>query len=89
MEEVRDHEPMMALDGSEDGLKFYREITSNAKTALQDGGYLLYEIGYDQGNEVRAIMENNGFDDIEVIKDLAGLDRVVKGRKKIGGNNNV
>lgn len=84
MDEVKIHEPMMALDGYEDGLYFYREITSKAKGYLRVGGWLMYEIGYDQGEEVKAIMINNGFDDIEIIKDLAGLDRIVKGRI-IGG----
>ena len=86
MEEVKFNEPFMALDGSEDGLKFYRRITEESVKYLRAGGYLVYEIGYDQAVEVRAIMESNGFDDIEIIKDLAGLDRVVCGRLDNGGN---
>lgn len=86
MEEVKFNEPFMALDGSEDGLKFYRRITEESVKYLSAGGYLVYEIGYDQAVEVRAIMESNGFDDIEIIKDLAGLDRVVCGRLDNGGN---
>lgn len=77
--EVRDHEPMMALNGGEDGLFFYRRITENAKDYLKKGGFLLYEIGYDQAGDVTDIMEKNGFMDVKVIKDLAGLDRVVSG----------
>ena len=84
MSEVKDHEPMMALDGYEDGLYFYREITKASVAYIKENGWLLYEIGYDQGEAVKAIMLDNGFDDIEIIKDLAGLDRVVKGRKTGG-----
>lgn len=89
MDEVRLHEPFMALDGSEDGLRFYRKITEDATKHLKENGFLIYEIGCDQASEVRAIMENNGFDDIEIIKDLAGLDRVVFGQLDNGGNKNV
>ena len=67
MPEVRDHEPRMALDGSADGLVFYRKITEQAGSYLKEGGKLCFEIGYDQG------------DDVQVLKDLAGLDRVVTG----------
>lgn len=77
--EVKEHEPMLALDGGADGLDFYRRITKGAKDYLKKGGRLLYEIGYDQGREVSEIMEKNGFMDVKVIKDLAGLDRVVSG----------
>ena len=79
MPEVRDYEPMMALDGTEDGLFFYREITKKAKDYLNRGGMLYYEIGCDQEEEVCAIMETEGFREIEVVKDFAGLDRVVYG----------
>lgn len=89
MEEVKLNEPAMALDGGGDGLLFYREITQEALKYLRVGGYLIYEIGYDQAIEVRALMETKGFDDIEIIKDLAGLDRVVCGRLDNGGNKNV
>ena len=81
MIEVKDHEPRLALDGDEDGLKFYRTITMEAKEFLKLGGYLIYEIGCDQGDDLRIIMEDNGFKDIEIIKDLAGLDRVCVGVK--------
>lgn len=79
MIEVKEHEPRLALDGDEDGLRFYRTITEEAKDFLKPGGYLLYEIGCDQGDDLRNIMEENGFTDIEIIKDLAGLDRVCLG----------
>ena len=79
-DEVRLHEPVMALDGSADGLEFYRRISAKAPEYLKPGGYLLYEIGYNQGQQVSMIMEEAGFRDVEIIKDLAGLDRVVKAR---------
>ena len=77
--EVKDHEPRLALDGTEDGLFFYREITQHAHEYLNDGGWLLVEIGYDQGPDVYALFGENGFKDVEVVKDLAGNNRVVKG----------
>jgi release factor glutamine methyltransferase len=77
--EVKDHEPMLALDGSESGYVFYEQITSQASAYLKDGGILAYEIGYNQAERVQALMEQAGFDEIQVIKDLAGLDRVVIG----------
>lgn len=82
MEEVRDHEPKMALDGTEDGLYFYRRISREAGGYLKPGGVLAFEIGYDQGGPVRLMLENAGYEETRVVKDLAGLDRVVLGRKK-------
>ncbi len=79
MPEVRNFEPMMALDGTEDGLYFYRRIIADAKKHLTRGGQLFFEIGYDQGEEVSDLMRENGYLDVEVAKDLAGLDRVVYG----------
>lgn len=79
MEEVRCHEPRMALDGGEDGLHFYRRIIQESGKYLADNGYLFFEIGYNQGEEVKALMEDAGFRDCQVIKDLAGLNRVVMG----------
>lgn len=78
-EEVRCHEPRQALDGHEDGLYFYQKITSAARNYLSPGGWLLFEIGYDQGRTVEEFMRRNGFTDVKVVKDLAGLDRVVSG----------
>ena len=77
--EVKDHEPRLALDGTEDGLFFYKKITAEAGDYLNDGGWLLVEIGYDQGPDVSTLFKEAGFKDVEVIKDLAGNDRVVKG----------
>lgn len=77
--EVKDHEPRLALDGTEDGLLFYRKITEKSPDYLNEGGWLLVEIGYDQGESVSQLFIDNGFKEVEVIKDLAGNDRVVKG----------
>ena len=83
MEEVRDHDPRLALDGHEDGLYFYRTITEQAGDYLVPGGWLLYEIGCSQGEDVAALLRKYKFEDIEIRQDLAGLDRVVLGRKKL------
>lgn len=80
MEEVRLFDPVMALDGGEDGLYFYRNIVSDAPGYLKDGGWLMVEIGHDQGEVVAGLLKKAGFGRVEVCKDLAGLDRVVKGR---------
>lgn len=79
MPEVRDHEPHMALDGKEDGLFFYKRITEQAYRFLKRGGQLFFEIGYDQAEAVTELMRQNGYTEIEVKQDYAGLDRVVSG----------
>ncbi len=79
-EEVRLHDPLLALDGDTDGLKFYRKITDSARNYLNTGGYLCYEIGHDQAQSVSDILSLYGYNDIKVVKDLAGLDRVVIAR---------
>jgi release factor glutamine methyltransferase len=79
MPEVREYEPMSALDGSEDGLYFYRRIVDKSTGYIRKGGYLFFEIGYNQGEAVSNMMRDAGFDQVEVIKDYAGLDRVVMG----------
>lgn len=81
MPEVRDHDPMMALDGGEDGLFIYRKLIPQAYERLQDKGSLFLEIGYDQGGSVSLIMREAGFHGVTVAQDLAGNDRVVYGRK--------
>lgn len=81
MEEVRDHEPKMALDGGPDGLDFYRRILEGAGDHLKKGGWLLVEIGYDQADAVRSMFADYRYESVDVIKDLAGLDRVVLGRR--------
>ena len=79
MEEVRDHEPVSALDGREDGLYFYRKIVEKAGEYLYPGGMLFFEIGYDQAEKVSSLMREAGYQEVTVCKDLAGLDRVVYG----------
>lgn len=79
-EEVKCHDPFIALDGKEDGLYFYRRIVDEGREYLKDGGWLLFEIGHDQREEVMALMENSGYAEISAKKDLAGLDRVVMAR---------
>ena len=78
--EVKDHDPWMALAGGTDGMEFYRIIAADAPNFLSPGGQILLEIGYDQGESVPELLESVGFHDIEVLKDLAGNDRVVAAR---------
>lgn len=82
MEEVKSHEPVMALDGMEDGLYFYKKICNEASDYLNDNGKIFFEIGYDQGDDVSEILRQNRFCNIEVLKDLSGNDRVVIARKE-------
>ena len=79
MPEVKNFEPIEALDGGEDGLYFYREIVKQSRGFLKSNGYLCLEIGHDQGGRVAFLMEENGYRNVRVIKDLAGNDRVVRG----------
>lgn len=79
MPEVREHEPRLALDGGQDGLDFYRKIVQEAPNYLKEKSVLCFEIGYDQGEAVSDLMRNQGFVNVKVIKDYAGLDRVVVG----------
>lgn len=79
MDDVKRYEPHSALSGGEDGLIFYRRIVNESKILLKGKGILAFEIGHDQGDEVKALMEGNNFNDVRVIKDLAGHDRVVIG----------
>ena len=78
--EVKDHEPRMALDGSEDGLAFYRRIASESGAYLDKGAAVYLEIGYDQGAAVCQILERAGFTELRVVKDAAGNDRVAAAR---------
>ncbi len=80
MDDVKNYEPRTALSGGDSGLIFYERIVEESKKALKENGILAFEIGYDQGDSVRNIMKNGGYIDINVVKDLAGLDRVVIGR---------
>ena len=83
MPEVSEFEPHEALDGKEDGLFFYRKIIQESPDYLPDGGYLLFEIGYDQGWAVSSMMKEAGVEDVCVKKDLARNDRVVCGHKHL------
>ncbi len=82
MPEVRDYDPLLALDGGEDGLLFYRKIIQESCYYLTEEGQLCFEIGCGQGNSVRELMEQQGFVQVEIRQDLAGLDRVVLGRRR-------
>lgn len=84
MPEVREHEPVLALDGGEDGLDFYRRILEGCRAHLCGGGMLFLEIGYDQGEAVSGLLEEAGFLEVAVVKDYAGLDRVVWGTLGFG-----
>lgn len=79
--EVREHEPHLALDGTGDGLLFYRKIVTIGKSHLKENGCFAFEIGFDQAEDVSNILEENGFNRIQVVKDLPGLDRVVIGSR--------
>ncbi|MDE5907242.1 MAG: peptide chain release factor N(5)-glutamine methyltransferase [Lachnospiraceae bacterium] len=79
MEEVREHDPLMALDGKEDGLYFYREIIKGAERYLYPGGMLFFEIGCSQAEDVSRYLKEAGYKEVTVCRDLAGLDRVVSG----------
>lgn len=83
MPEVQNFEPYDALDGKEDGLFFYRRIVEESGRYLNQGGYLMFEIGHDQGADVSAMMEQAGYRNVSVVKDLAGNDRVVTGRLEL------
>lgn len=85
-EEVKCHDPWIALDGKADGLDFYRRIVRESPLYLKKHGKLYFEIGHDQGREVRELMEEAGFTEVTVKKDLAGLDRVVFGVYTVCGN---
>ncbi len=81
MPEVREHEPLLALDGGEDGLSFYRKIIKKAPEYMRKGAHLFLEIGCRQGEAVRTLMQEAGFSQIQIFKDYAGLERVVFGMK--------
>lgn len=78
--EVREHEPRIALDGREDGLYFYRRIVTEAREYLKKEGLLFLEIGYNQGEAVKALCNEAGYENVRIVADLAGHDRVVSAR---------
>lgn len=81
MPEVKEHEPMLALDGLEDGLHFYRILAKEASNYLNKNGSIYFEIGHNQGEDVKNLLVDAGFIDVKIVKDLPGLDRVVMGTK--------
>lgn len=82
--EIKDHEPVTALDGGSDGMVYFKKIISKAPGYLVSGGILALEIGYNQGKKVKALMEDsNSFKNISIIKDYSGYDRVITGIKHV------
>ncbi len=81
MPEVRVYEPRLALEGADEGLEFYKKIAGAAEAYLKPEGWLFFEIGCEQAEEVSGILMENGFRNIHTVKDLAGLDRVVYGKR--------
>lgn len=82
MPEVKDYEPLLALDGTEDGLRFYRILAEQSKNYLSKAGKVYFEIGCEQAAAVCELLEENGYDNIKVTKDYANLDRVVSAKLK-------
>jgi release factor glutamine methyltransferase len=74
---VRDHDPLLALDGGPDGLQAYRDLAPEIARVLKPGGIFAVEIGWDQGGTVKALFEAAGLSDVKVVKDLGDRDRVV------------
>lgn len=79
--EVKDHEPRLALDGGREGMEIIAKIIPEAEKRLSDGGLLLMEIGFDQGEKTRQMAEKAGFKTAEILKDLEGHDRILKAIK--------
>ncbi len=79
MDDVQKYEPHTALKGGEDGLDFYKKIIEKSNMVLKENGILAFEIGYNQGEAVKNLMEDSNYINVRVVKDLAGLDRVVIG----------
>lgn len=80
MPEVKDWEPVHALDGGPDGLRFYKKIISDLYRFLNPGGHVFFEIGYDQGQAVKSMLQSAGLTDVDIKKDYSGHDRIVYGR---------
>lgn len=80
-DEIKNYEPLIALDGDKDGLKYYRNIAKDAKKYLNDDGKIYLEIGFDQAKDVKSIFEKNGYTHIETIKDFSQNDRVIVFKK--------
>jgi release factor glutamine methyltransferase len=84
--EIKDWEPVEALDGGEDGLDYYRAIIPEARNHLNEGGCLLLELGMSQSDEVKEMSEDAGFKDISLMKDFAGIERVLVAKKEIASS---
>ena len=82
MPEVKKYEPRMALTDGGDGYYFYKKISEESGNYLKNGGYLAFEVGYNQGETVSQLMEKNGFQIIGRIADYGGIERVIIGRKE-------
>lgn len=80
---VKDFEPLMALDGGEDGLDFYRAVTTLWKPAIKPGGQLLYEVGIGQAEDVAWLLVRAGYENIRITRDTGGIDRVVEGQRPL------
>ena len=78
--EVKDYDPKLALDGGEDGLDFYRTIIFESVEKLNNNGYLFFELGENQFEDARKLMENAGFKDIQIVKDYNNIERIIYGR---------
>ncbi len=81
MKDVRDYEPRLALDGSPDGLAFYRRVVDRANDFLTEEGSIVFEIGCEQYMDVADLLREAGFEHITRLRDMSGLDRVVSGRR--------
>lgn len=82
---VKDYEPRLALDGGRDGLKFYKKIIPNSKKYLSENGRIFFEMGFDEGEQIKSLLMSNTFSDIKIYKDLANLDRVISAQKVADG----
>lgn len=79
--DVKDYEPVLALDGGDSGLDFYEAICENFKDSIKDGGHIIFEYGIHQEKDVKKILEKHGFENIKIKKDLCGIYRVIIGGK--------
>lgn len=84
--DVKNYEPKLALDGGEDGLDFYREICDKYRKNLNPNGVLIFEYGIGQEEDIKKIMENYGFTDIKIHKDLCDINRTIQGTMSVLGN---
>ena len=81
MDSVYNYEPHLALFAEDSGLYFYKKIILQSEDYLRGGGYIAFEIGYNQAHDIKNMLIENGFDDIKVIKDYSNLDRIITAKK--------